>query len=83
MFVHGDFEDILESYLEEKLNWLREEFDFLFKFKKNNYTDKDIQIANKIIDSIIKSVDLSDNNRILDLLSDNLEVIAREYPEFF
>jgi hypothetical protein len=83
MFVHGDFEDILESCLEERLNWLREEFDFLFKFKNNNYTDKDIQIANKIIDSIIKSVDLSDNNRILDLLSDTLEIIAREYPEFF
>lgn len=83
MFVHGDYNDILENCLEEELNWLKEEFDFLFKFKKRNYTEKDIQIANKIIDSIIKSVDLSDNNRILDLLSDTLEAIAREYPDFF
>jgi len=83
MFVHGDYNDILENSLEEELNWLKEEFDFLFKFKKHNYSEKDIQIANKIIDSIIKSVDLSDNNRILDLLSDTLEAIAREYPDFF
>jgi len=83
MYVHGDYEEILETCVEEDFQWLIEEFNVLFRFKNHKFNEKDMKLANQLIDFCIESIDPSDNNKILNLLSETLKYIARSYPEFF
>ena len=83
MHLYGDYDDIMEGNLIEQLNWLKSEFDFLFKFKKHKIDEKDIQLAHKIIDNFIDNINIVENERMLELLSDALETIEFEYPELF
>lgn len=76
----GDFEDILETNVIHELEWLREEFDFLFRFKKNRLSQEDIEIANQIIYSVIDKYSGSIDDKIVDLLSKSIEEIEECYP---
>lgn len=76
----GDFEDLIETDVIHELEWLREEFDFLFQFKKNRLSQADIEIANQIIDSVIKKYSGTLDDKIVDLLSKTLEGIGERYP---
>ncbi len=80
MTVMGDFEDILEINVIHELEWLREEFDFLFRFKKNRLSQEDIEIANQIIYSVIDKYSGSIDDKIVDLLSKSIEEIEECYP---
>ncbi|MHA1106559.1 MAG: hypothetical protein ACTSPN_12705 [Promethearchaeota archaeon] len=80
MKVMGDFEDIIETDIIHELKWLREEFDFLFRFKKNRLTQEDIEIANQIIDSVIDKYSGTLDDKIVDLLSKSIEEIGECYP---
>jgi hypothetical protein len=79
--LYGD--DILEYDFINQLNWLKSEFDFLFRFKKHKLNEKDISLAHKIIDKFIESLDVAEDDKLLDLLSDTLESLELEYPELF
>ncbi|MFX0057760.1 MAG: hypothetical protein ACFE85_05335 [Candidatus Hodarchaeota archaeon] len=83
MYVHGDYEEILENCLVENLEWLIEEFNVLFSFKNHKFNQRDIKLANQLIDFCIETVEPSDNKKILNNLSETLKVLARNYPEFF
>jgi hypothetical protein len=83
MYVHGDYEEILENSLAEDLDWLKEEFDVLFRFKNHKFNVRDMEIANQLIDFCIETIDPSDNSRILNFLTETLKALARNYPEFF
>ena len=83
MYVHGDFEEILETCVEQDFQWLIEEFNVLFRFKNHKFNERDIKLANQLIDYCIESIDPSDNNKILNLLSETLKYLAGSYPEFF
>ncbi len=76
----GDFENLIEADVTHELEWLREEFDFLFQFKKNRLSQADIEIANQIIDSVIKKYSGTLDDKIVDLLSKTLEGIGERYP---
>jgi hypothetical protein len=78
--VVGDFEELLEDQILHDLNWVKEEFEFLFKFKNNTYTKNDIALANNIIDNLIKSLNGNISDRLVDLLSETIEGIERTYP---
>jgi hypothetical protein len=82
MRVMGDhLENLLEDSIAEELRWLRQEFDFLFRFKKNKFSQKDIELANSIIDSIISRYSGNIDDKLVDLLSSTVESIVSSYPD--
>ena len=83
MHLHGDYEAIMENNLLEQLNWLKNEFDFLFKFKKNKISPEDRKLARRIIDNFIDCINIVDNERMLEILSEALETLEFDYPELF
>ena len=81
MRVMGDhLEHLLEDSITEELSWLREEFDFLFRFKRNKFSQQDIILANNIIDSIISRYNGNIDDKLVDLLSSIIESIVASYP---
>ena len=76
----GDFEDIIEANVIHELEWLREEFDFLFRFKKDRLSQKDIEIANQIITCVIDKYSGTLDDKIVDRLSKSIEAIEERYP---
>jgi len=84
MILHAtDYENTLKDSLIQKLNWLEEEFSFLFNSKKTNYSQKDRALANQIINSITECINCSEDIRMKQLLIDTLKSIKNIYPELF
>ena len=83
MFLYGDYNDILEESLIQKLNWLKEEFYYLFKFRQHKYNQKDKELAQRIIEIFIESVNPSDNKGINDLIVETVEAIEKKYIGLF
>jgi hypothetical protein len=83
MFLYGDYNDILEDSFIQKLDWLKEEFYFLFKFKQHKYNQKDRELAHQIIENFIESVNSSDDNRMHELLLETVETIEKKYTGLF
>lgn len=80
---HGDYDAIMENNLLEQLNWLKSEFDFLFKFKKHKISQEDKKLARRIIDNFMDNINVIENERMLEILSDALETLEFDYPELF
>ncbi len=83
MFLYGDYNDILEDNLIQRLNWLKEEFYYLFKFKQHKYNQKDKELAQQIIENFIESVNPSDSKVMTDLLIETVEAIEKKYIGLF
>lgn len=81
----GDYEKILEDTLKDELEWLEQEFEFLFKQKKlkHCYTKDDISIGNQILDNVIDSIKTNKSEQLLNLLAITLNSIEKQFPEFF
>ena len=81
MKVVGDnLEDLIEDNIADELLWLREEFDFLFRFKKDHYSESDNGLANSIIESMISRLSGNIDDKLVDLLSNVIESIVSTYP---
>ena len=85
MNVIGDYEKILEDNLRDELEWLVQEFELLFKYKKlrNKFTTDDIHIGSTILENIIENVKTNKNEELLNLLAITLTKIEHSFPEFF
>ena len=83
MYYHGDYDELFEDSLVEELEWLKEEFEFLFKSEKHYSTEKDKQLANQIIKNILEKLDFSDDDRINELLIKTLETLHFNFPGLF
>ena len=83
MNVSGDYDKILEDTLKEELEWLEQEFELLFRPKKEKYTKKDITMGNQILDNVIDCVKTNSNEGLLNLLAITLNKIEQAFPEFF
>jgi hypothetical protein len=79
----GDYENMLRDSLIQKLNWLEEEFSFLFSSKKGKYSQKDIILAHEIVKDITECVNCSEDVRLKDLLIDTINSIKSIYSELF
>ena len=82
MKVTGDYEKILVDNLKEELEWLEDEFELLFKHKKN-YSKEEISLGCQIIDNVIDSIKTNNSEELLNLLTITLDRIEHMYPEFF
>lgn len=78
-----DYERILQDNLKSELEWLEEEFEYLFKGKKEKYSQEDISLGNQILDNIIDDIKTNDNEDLLNLLAITLSKIEHDFPEFF
>jgi hypothetical protein len=78
-----DFQDLLDDYLFDELEWLTNEFNYLFKGKDSNYSKADLDIANHIIKKISEINLISNNERAVELISWTIEKIKLEYSELF
>jgi len=84
MILHStDYENTLNDALVQKLNWIEEEFNFQFKSKKTKFSQKDRDLANRIINNITEIVNCSEDIRMKQLLVDTLKSIKNIYPELF
>ncbi|MFX0080994.1 MAG: hypothetical protein ACFE94_04500 [Candidatus Hodarchaeota archaeon] len=85
MNLSGDYEKILEDNLKDELEWLEQEFEFLFRQKKLKrcYTKDDISIGNQILDNVIDNIKTNKSEELLNLLAITLNKIEQNYPEFF
>ncbi|TXT61110.1 MAG: hypothetical protein BAJALOKI2v1_50078 [Promethearchaeota archaeon] len=81
--ISADYERVLEENLKNELIWLEEEFDLLFKSKKDELTDEDIKLGNQILNNIIDNLNLINDEDLLTSLALSLERIENSYPEFF
>lgn len=79
----GDYENMLRDSLIQKLNWLEEEFNFLFSSQQKKYSQKDRDLAHEIIRDITECVNCSEDVRLKDLLNDTLNSIQSIYSELF
>lgn len=83
MKVSARHHEILEESLKEELIWIKEEFNILFKSKKENFTKKDKEIANAILDYMLEYTYVYDDIILYNLLFDAMENIEKMYPELF
>lgn len=79
----ANYEHILEENLRNELLWLEEEFDILFKSKKDDLTQEDIKLGNQILNNVIDNLNLINNEDLLTSLALSLERIENSYPDFF
>ena len=82
MKVSGKLDEILEELLIKELDWLKDEFEFLFKSKKKIYTEKDRKIANDILDYFLENTYIGDNIILLNLMNERVENIEKTYANF-
>ncbi|MBY8984340.1 MAG: hypothetical protein KGD65_04675 [Candidatus Lokiarchaeota archaeon] len=83
MNVNGDYEELLESSLKEELTWLEEEFNFLFKSKREKYTKDELTMGSMILDNVIDNIKTNNSEELLSLLAITLNKIEHTFPEFF
>ncbi len=78
-----DFEDLLDDYFFDELEWLTNEFNYLFKERETNYNKADLKIASHLIKKISEINLISNNDRAVELISWTIEKIKLEYSELF
>jgi len=83
MNVSGDYDKILEENLKNELEWLEQEFELLFRNKKNKCSRKDITMATSILDNVIDNIKMNSNEQVLHLLALTLNKIEKTFPDFF
>jgi type IV secretory pathway VirB4 component len=83
MNISGNYEKLLEDNLKEELTWLEEEFNFMFKSKRDHYTKEDLNLGSKILDNVIDSIKNNNSEELLNLLAITLNSLEQSYPDFF
>ena len=83
MNLTGNYDEILEKKLKEDLDWLREEFDLLFRSKKEGYSKQDKKIASEILEKVIENTNIYNNPDLVSVLSLTLQNIEKSYPQLF
>ncbi len=83
MNVSGDYDKLLEDTLKNELEWLEQEFELLFRNKKNKCSRKDITMATSILDNVVDNLKMNSNDQLLNLLVITLNRLEKTYPDFF
>jgi hypothetical protein len=83
MKVSVRYNEILEESLREELMWLKEEFNVLFSSRNEEFTEKDKEIANAIMDFVLENTHAYDNIILYNLLFEAIENIEKLFPKLF
>ncbi|MFX0073273.1 MAG: hypothetical protein ACFFAO_19510 [Candidatus Hermodarchaeota archaeon] len=77
------FEHLIKESVLSDLSWFQEEFDFLFKLDKNQFSENELKVGTKIIEYLTKVVNVNDGEILLNSLSLVLSNIENRFPDFF
>ena len=77
------YHEILEEDLVLELEWLKEEFEILFKSKIEKNAKINKKLANDILDYILENTDVYGNMELLNLLDEAIEFTEKMYPNLF
>ena len=77
---NSDYENLLKENLIKTLDWLVEEFNFLFKFKNQKYCQNDITLANQIVASFSKNHVFTNDEKMNEMFIKTLKTIENLYP---
>ncbi|MFX1389359.1 MAG: hypothetical protein ACFE9Z_04765 [Promethearchaeota archaeon] len=80
MKVSVPYDEILEESLKDELTWLLEEFQIIFNPKIDNYTEKEKEIANNILDYLLDHSYAYENTKFYKLLIEVIQNIEKIYP---
>lgn len=83
MSVNENYNRILEDTIKEELIWLEQEFNYLFRNKKEGFTENDIKMGNQILNNVIDNININHNENLLHFLTLTLDKIKQTYPQFF
>jgi len=75
----GNFNEILKVDLVSDLDWLKEEFEFLFDSNMGNHTERDKKFANDVLDYFLENTDVGGNIVLYNFLVEVLENIEKKY----
>ncbi len=75
----GNFNEIIEEDLVNDLEWLKEEFEFLFDSRMGNHTEVDKKFANDVLDYFLENTDVGGNIVRYNFLVEVLENIEKKY----
>ena len=73
----------LEEDLVIEMEWLKEEFEILFKSKLGKFSQMDKKIANGLLNYILENTDVYENFLLLNKLEDVTKNIEKAYPSLF
>ncbi len=77
------YHEILEEDLVVEMEWIKEEFEILFKSKTEKFTQVDKKIANDLLNYILENTDVYDNYILLNVLEETTNAIEKSYPSLF
>lgn len=83
MKVSLKYHEILEENLKEELIWLIEEFQILFKSKKENFSEKDKILAKNILDYVLNNTSAYESIKLYNSLFDAIQNIEKLYSGLF
>jgi len=82
MYQRSDYDSILRESVQNDLFWYEQEFDLIFRNKKE-FALKDLKLANLILEKLIKILSIYQNEQLLDSFALTINNIKRKYPAFF
>jgi len=77
----SDYENLLKEHSIKNLDWLVEEFNFLFNCKNQKYCQDDKQLANQIIICFSKNPDFTSDEKLNEMLHNTLKILEDFYPK--
>ena len=83
MEANQKYHEILEEDLVLELEWLKEEFEILFKSKIEKNAKINKRLANDILDYMLENTDVYGNIELLNLLDEAIEFTEKMYPKLF
>ena len=70
MNVNLKYHEILEEDIVVEMEWLKEEFEILFKSKTERYTQMDKKVACDLLDYILENTDVHENLLLHNMLEE-------------
>ena len=81
MYLYSsDYENLLKENIIKNLDWLVEEFNFLFERKHQKYCQDDKTLANQMITCFSRSPDFTGDEKLKEMLLNTLKILKDLYP---
>ncbi len=78
-----NYHEILEEDLDLEMEWLKEEFEILFKSNREKVTQIDKKIANDLLNFILENANVHDNFILLNIMDEITNNIETTFPSLF
>ncbi|TES94833.1 MAG: hypothetical protein E3J90_11170 [Promethearchaeota archaeon] len=81
MYLYSsDYENLLKENIIKNLDWLVEEFNFLFESKHQKHCQDDKTLANQMITCFSRSPDFTGDEKLNEMLLNTLKILKDLYP---